>query len=59
VKETTEAIDPDDSSGIKFALHLRTPIWRLLAEALVWASSVIVVDELVQHKLELVWPEDQ
>ena len=59
MKETTEAIDPDDSRGIRFGLDLRAPNWRPLAEALVWASSVMVVDELLEHTLELPWPEDQ
>jgi hypothetical protein len=48
VKETTEATDPDDLSGIKFDPDLCAPNWRSLAEALVWASRVIVVDELLQ-----------
>lgn len=40
VKETTEAIDPDDLRVVRFAPHLRAPNRRALAEALVWASSV-------------------
>jgi hypothetical protein len=59
VNETTEAIDPDDLGWIRFAPHLRRPNWRPLAETLVWTSSVIVVDELPQHTLELARPEDQ
>jgi hypothetical protein len=59
VNETTEAIDPDDSGCIRFAPHLSRPIWRPLAEPLVWTSRVIVVDELPQHTLELARPEDQ
>jgi len=38
VNETTEAIDPDDLTVVRFAPHLRASNWRLLAEALVWAS---------------------
>jgi hypothetical protein len=38
VKETTEAIDPDNLSGIRFAPQLNVWNWRSLAEALVWAS---------------------
>jgi len=59
VNETTEAIDPDDSAVVRFARHLGTSNRRPLAEALVWASRVIVVDELLQHTLELAWSEDQ
>jgi hypothetical protein len=59
VKEAPEAIDPDDLRVVRFALHVRAPNGRLLAEALVRASRVIVVDELLQHTLELAWPEDQ
>ena len=47
VEETTEAIDPDDLAVVRFAPHLRAPNWSPLAEALVWASPVIVVDELL------------
>ena len=46
-------------SGTRFVRHLGAPNWRPLAEALVWASGVIMVDELLQHTLELPWPEDQ
>jgi hypothetical protein len=59
VNETTEAIDPDDSAVVRFARHLGTSNRRPLAEALVWASRVIVVDELLQHTLELAWSKDQ
>jgi hypothetical protein len=59
VKETPEAIDPDDLRVVRFALYVRAPNWRLLADALVRASRMIVVDELLQHTLELAWPEDQ
>jgi hypothetical protein len=59
VNETTEAIDPDDSAVVRFAWYLGTSNRRPLAEALVWASRVIVVDELLQHTLELAWSEDQ
>ncbi len=50
VKETTELIDPVDLSGIRFALRLRAPNWRPPAEALVWASRVIVVYELLGRR---------
>jgi len=59
VNETTEAIHANDLAVVRFAPHLRAPNWSPLAEALVWASRVIVVDELLQHTLELAWSEDQ
>ena len=59
MEETTEAIDADDLAVVRFAPHLRAPNWSPLAEALVWASRVIVVDELLQHTLELAGSEDQ
>jgi hypothetical protein len=58
VNETTEAIDPDNSRVMHARRH-RGSNWRSLAEALVRVSFVIVVDELLQHTLELTWTEDQ
>jgi len=59
VEETTEAIGADDLAVVRFAPHLRAPNWSPPAEALVWGSRVIVLDELVQHTLELAGSEDQ
>jgi len=58
VNEPTDVIAPDDLRVVRFVLHMRAPNGRPLAEALVWASTVIVVDEFMQHSLELAWPED-
>src|SRR5579859_3101117 len=58
VCQTTDAIAPDDLRVVRFVPHIRAPNGRPLAEALVWASTAIVVDELMQHSLELAWPED-
>jgi hypothetical protein len=59
MNEATEAIDPDDLRLVGVARHLRASNWGPLAKALVWTSRVIVVDELLQHTLELLGPEDQ
>ena len=59
MKESAEAIDSDDLTSIGFAIQRRAPNWRPLAEALMWASSVVVVDELAQDTLELTGPKDQ
>jgi hypothetical protein len=59
VKETADTIDPDDLSAVRFTLHLSDRNRRSLAQALVWASRVVVVDELQHHTLELAWPKDE
>ena len=59
VEEATEAIDPDNLSPVRFARRLHAPHRNALVETLVWASGVVVVDELLQHTFELARSEDQ
>ena len=48
VNETTDASHVNDFGVVRFAPDLRAPNWSPLGETLVWASRVIVVDELLQ-----------